>query len=204
MYTANPWVNQQTTDAIYSIWQQGAGRVNAPVAVFADISGSANWGMDIQGDLAGPTHYEGFSEYNRDSGEFRLLGDYYDWAGGYGNWSGGYGEWTGSYGNWSGSYGNWSGSYGNWSGSYGNWSGGYGNWSGGYRNWSGSYGNWSGSYGNWSGGYGNWSGGYGNWSGTVPWSETHLSQPDFVANFLKGNGPDLSQTTNWSGIWIDD
>jgi serine protease AprX len=163
--TAFPWVDLETTDALYSMWQQGAGRVSAPDAVFADISGTANHGMDIRADLAGEVHYEGYSHYDEQAGEFRLRGGYGNWSGGYGNWSGGYGKWSGGYGNWSGGYGNWSGGYGNWSGGYGNWSGGYGNWSGGYGNWSGGYGNWSGGYGNWSGGFGNWSGGFGNWSG---------------------------------------
>jgi serine protease AprX len=169
MATAFPWVSLETTDAVYSMWQQGTGRVSAPDAVFSDVRGSANSGMDIRADLAGEVHYEGYTLYDEQSGEFRLLGGYGNWSGGYGNWSGGYGNWSGGYGNWSGGFGNWSGGYGNWSGGFGNWSGGYGNWSGGYGNWSGGFGNWSGGYGNWSGGFGNWSGGYGNWSGSSNW-----------------------------------
>ena len=166
MVTAFPWVDLETTNAVYSMWQQGAGRLSAPDAVFAELEGEANAGMDLAADLAGNVHYEGYSYFDEETGEFRLRGDFSEWTGGYGNWSGGYGNWSGGYGNWSGGYGNWSGGYGNWSGGYGNWSGGYGNWSGGYGNWSGGYGNWSGGYGNWSGGYGNWSGGV-TWTGSV-------------------------------------
>jgi serine protease AprX len=165
MFTANPWVDIETTDAIYSMWQQGAGRVSAPEAVFAELEGTANHGLDIGLDLAGLAHYEGYSYYDDLTGEFRLRGGFGNWSGGYGNWSGGYGNWSGGFGNWSGSFGNWSGGFGNWSGGYGNWSGGFGNWSGGFGNWSGGFGNWSGGFGNWSGGFGNWSGGFGNWSG---------------------------------------
>jgi serine protease AprX len=188
MFSAFPWVDLETTDALYSMWQQGAGRVSAPDAVLGEITGTANSGMDIQADLAGEVHYEGYSYYDPESGEFRLLG-------GYGNWSGGYGNWSGGYGNWSGGYGNWSGGYGNWSGGYGNWSGGYGNWSGGY-------GNWSGGYGNWSGGYGNWSGGYGNWSGSIG------GELDSSSSISEGNnfGVDSNLWTGSVGLdrWVDE
>jgi serine protease AprX len=202
MSTAFPWVNLETSDALYSVWQQGSGRVNAVDAVFTDASGEANYGMDLAADLAGTTHYEGFSTFDEANGEFRLRGDFSDWTGGYGNWSGGYGNWSGGYGNWSGGYGNWSGGYGNWSGGYGNWSGGYGNWSGGYGNWSGGYGNWSGGYGNWLGGYGNWSGGYGNWSGGYvdPVSGTEATSGDVF---------DWTGAIDWTGSisiqdWVEE
>jgi subtilisin family serine protease len=204
MYTAYPWVDLTTNDAIYSMWQQGAGRVDAPDAVYADISGQANAGMDIQADIAGTQHYEGFSNFDKTTGEFRLKGDFQDWTGKYGNWSGGYGNWSGGYGSWSGKYGNWSGGYGNWSGGYGNWSGGYGNWSGGYGNWSGGYGSWSGKYGNWSGGYGNWSGGYGNWSGSVPWSGSNFAKAGFLSGYMAGKPPSAVGSALSIDKWVQD
>jgi hypothetical protein len=216
MASAFPWVDLETTDALYSMWQQGSGRVNAPDAVFGDLDGAANQGLDIAADLAGDAHFQGYTVYDEESGEFSLSGGYGNWSGGYGNWSGGYGNWSGGYGNWSGGFGNWSGGYGNWSGGYGNWSGGYGNWSGGYGNWSGGFGNWSGGYGNWSGGFGNWSGGYGNWSGGYgnwsggfeSWIESFgywsssLGMPTIV-------GLDASSNLNWTGSismleWVDE
>ena len=69
--TALSWVDVTTTDALYSMWQQGTGRVNAPDAVLADISGAANIGMDIQADLAGTIHYEGYSYFDDATGTFR-------------------------------------------------------------------------------------------------------------------------------------
>jgi serine protease AprX len=63
--TAFPWVDLTTTDsssaeAIYSLWQQGAGRVNARDAVFSDAEGYSNFGLDIQADIDGLAHYQGF------------------------------------------------------------------------------------------------------------------------------------------------
>jgi serine protease AprX len=204
MYTAYPWIDLTTTDALYSMWQQGAGRVNAPDAVFGGITGQANYGMDINADIAGTQHYEGFSYYDETTGEFRLRGEYQNWTGKYGNWSGTYGNWSGGYGDWTGHYGNWSGGFTDWAGKYGNWSGGYGNWSGNYGNWSGGYGNWSGSYGNWSGGYGNWSGGYGNWSGSVPWAGSFFANKDFVTHFLAGTPPDAVNKSATIDNWVPD
>ncbi len=189
MVTAIPWVMPDTQQAGYSMWQQGTGRVNAPDAIFADTKGKANAGMDIKADLKGKTHYEGYSYYDSQAGQFRLKPPYDTWTNGYGVWSGGYGVWSGGYGVWSGGYGVWSGGYGVWSGGYGVWSGGYGVWSGGY--------------GVWSGGYGVWSGGYGVWSGSVPWSKTAFAKPAFVANYMAGKSPDASSTTT-SIQWVNE
>ena len=54
----------------YSIFQQGAGVVNAYDAVFANASGCANNGVDIAADLAGTQHFQGGA--NRDAN-----GNYY-------------------------------------------------------------------------------------------------------------------------------
>ncbi len=197
MYSSYLWVDPLTTNALYSIWQQGAGRLNAPGAAFDEITGNANAGMDILADLAGTQHYEGYSYYDEEAGEFRLGGQYGAWSGGYGAWSGGYGAWSGGYGAWSGGYGAWSGGYGAWSGGYGAWSGGYGAWSGGY-------GAWSGGYGAWSGGYGAWSGGYGAWSGSEPWAGTIFAQPAFVETFLAGIIPNASTSLTSIGNWVDE
>ncbi len=150
--TARPQFSETSGEMAYSIWQQGAGRVWAPEAVSTDIEGSANAGMDINADLAGTQHYEGWTEWNPETGEFEIRGD------GYASWSGGYASWSGSYASWSGGYASWSGGPTNWSGGYASWSGGYASWSGGYASWSGGYASWSGGYASWSGGYASWSG----------------------------------------------
>ncbi len=194
MITALPWVDMGTTEAIYSLWQQGAGRVNAPDAVFADIEGSANAGMDIYADITDEEHYEGFTYFDAETGEFRLRGEYADWAGGYGAWAGEYGPWTGGYGAWAGGYGAWAGGYGAWAGGYGAWAGGYGAWAGGYGAWAGGYGAWAGGYGAWAGGYGAWAGHDGAWAGSFP--------DQGVAGFSP-NGSQDADPRPWAGDWVD-
>jgi len=180
MYTSFPWTNPDTGEALYSVWQQGAGRVNAPDAVFADISGAANYGMDIHADLDGVEHYQGYSYFDESDGLFKLYGDEAS--------SGAYGLWSGAYGLWSGSYGLWSGSFGLWSGAYGLWSG--------------SFGLWSGSYGLWSGGYGTWAGGPTAWTGAIPWAGSTFAGTTFANNFLNGTA-EPSTTTNASiSNWV--
>jgi serine protease AprX len=188
MRTSFIWIDIETTNALYSMWQQGAGRVNAPGSVFADVSGVANDGMDIWADLGGDIHYQGYTIYDEETGEFKLAGDYGAWAGGYGAWAGGYGAWAGGYGAWAGDYGAWAGDYGAWAGDYGAWAGGYGAWAG--------------DYGAWAGGYGAWAGGYGAWAGSVPWIESIYSDASFVDNFLSGTSPDTMTTTTSIGNWV--
>ena len=185
--TAFPWLDPDTNDASYSMWQQGAGRVNAPDAVTAVIAGAANLGMDIQADLAGQQHYEGFSYYDEATGAFRLRGEFGAWDSTYGTWAGTYGTWAGTYGTWAGTYGTWAGTYGTWAGTYGTWAG--------------TYGTWAGTYGTWAGGYTNWAGTYGTWAGAY-------GDPSFVASFTNPETADADSA--WSGTrsmiesWIDE
>ena len=200
MVTALPWVNVETTEALYSMWQQGAGRVNGPDAVFADVAGTANAGLDIWADLAGDEHFEGWTYFDDASGEFRLRGEYEDWTGGYGAWAGEYGPWTGGYGAWAGGYGAWAGGYGAWAGGYGAWAGGYGAWAGGYGAWAGGYGAWAGGYGAWAGGYGAWAGGYGAWAGhDGAWAGSFPDQG--IAGYTPYGAE--NQETPWTGNWVD-
>lgn len=160
--TSFPWVNKEKTDTLYSMWQQGAGRVNAVDAVFAKVEGAANQGLDVKADIAGKKHFEGYSYYDEAAGVFRLRDPFGASSGSYGTWAGAYGTWAGAYGTWAGAYGTWAGSYGTWAGAYGTWAGGYPNWKDQYASWAGDYGsaefaarftNWSssGSYGTWAG-----------------------------------------------------
>ena len=189
--TALPWVDVTTTNAIYSMWVQGAGSANAPDAVFAAVEGVANDGMDIQADLVGTTHYEGYSYYDETTGTYRLYDPFADWAGGYGVWDGGRGVWSGGRGVWSGDYGVWASGRGVWSGGRGVWSGGRGVWSGGR-------GVWSGGRGVWSGGYSVWSGGRGVWSGSI------YADPAFLARFVAGESPNASLSTATISYFLQD
>ncbi len=132
----------------FSIFQQGAGVVNAYDAVNSTASGCANGGLDIAADLNDTAHFIGPVQVNA-QGDFIILDE--------NNnenlaWDGLYAETNGSY-LWSGGSYLWSG------GSY-LWSGGSYLWSGGSYLWSG------GSY-LWSGGSYLWSGGSYLWSGTA-------------------------------------
>jgi serine protease AprX len=198
--TAFPWVNKEKTDTLYSMWQQGAGRVNGVDAVFANVDGSANQGMNVKADISGQQHFEGFSYYDQEAAAFRLRDPFGASSGSYGTWAGAYGTWAGSYGTWAGSYGTWAGSYGTWAGAYGTWAGSYGTWAGAYGTWAGSYGTWAGAYGTWAGGYPNWPEGFASWAGNYGSSEfasrftnwsstgsygTWAGSRDFVGNWIE-------------------
>jgi len=195
--TALPWVDATTTNAGYSMWQQGAGIVNAPDAVFGNISGAANSGMDIQADLAGTTHYEGYSYYDEATNTYRLYEPFADWAGGYGTWDGARGSWSGARGSWSGDYGAWVGARGSWSGARGSWSGGY-------DTWIGARGSWSGARGSWSGGYSTWAGARGSWSGNEPWSGSLFADPAFISSFMAGESPNAETSNATTSYFLED
>ena len=217
MASAMPWMSVKPAQAVYTIWQQGFGRLNAPDAVFAKLSGEANLGMDIRADLADKIHYEGFSYYDQEAGLFKLRGEYANlgasfatWDGGYtagigalGAWSGALGAWSGALGAWSGALGAWSGALGAWSGALGAWSGALGAWSGALGAWSGALGAWSGALGAWSGGYTSWAGGAESWTGSEPWSGKGYSESGFIQNFKSGAVVSSAATVS-TGHWVDE
>jgi serine protease AprX len=109
-----------------SLWQQGAGRVDAYAAVYGVYAGEANQGLDIEKDLAGLEHYVGYTRWDNEAGRFYLLGsDGYVWGGGFA-WSEGY-VWGGGFA-WSEAY-LWGGGFA-WSENY-TWGDGFA-WSEGY------------------------------------------------------------------------
>src|ERR1700728_4506655 len=54
--SARPALNSAGLPA-YSIFQQGAGLINAPAAVYGTATGCANQGLNIAADLAGTAHF---------------------------------------------------------------------------------------------------------------------------------------------------
>jgi serine protease AprX len=227
MATALAWVTEDETEALYSIWQQGMGRLNAADAVLTDLDGFANQGMDVWGDLNGNEHYQGYTYFDSETGAFKLLGNFYEpsssaigsWSGSIGSWSGAIGSWSGSnyaawgdaIGSWSGAIGSWSGAIGSWSGAIGSWSGAIGSWSGAIGSWSGAIGSWSGAIGSWSGGYTSWVGGMeswieaiGSWSGGVgSWSGSIVNTA-YIEAFSSGkNNSSPDNNTSLSG-WINE
>jgi serine protease AprX len=80
----------------YSVFQQGAGLVNAPAAANSTATKCANQGLDIAADLAGRTHFGGPANadasgnyYVTDSSGNRLSGEGLLWDGGFA-WDGAY------------------------------------------------------------------------------------------------------------------
>ena len=80
----------------YTVFQQGAGLVNAPAAVASTATGCANQGLSIAKDLKGTVHYEGPANVDalgnfflQDATGARLSDLGFTWNGAYA-WGGGY------------------------------------------------------------------------------------------------------------------
>ena len=58
---------------VFSLWQQGAGRVDASGAVYGDYQGAANQGLDVAADLAGTQHYAGYTRWDEGTQQFYLV-----------------------------------------------------------------------------------------------------------------------------------
>jgi serine protease AprX len=208
--TALPWVDPKTNQGLYSVWQQGAGRVNAADAVLTDMQGAANARMNILDDLSGKIHYEGYSYYDQATGQFMLQGPfessngYVLWNGSYSALIGTYGAWSDTYGAWSDTYGAWSDTYGAWSDTYGAWSDTYGAWSDTYGAWSDTYGAWSDTYGAWSDGYLGWAGGQAAWNGSEPWFGTNYATADFISAFKLGVSPSAASASVSIDHWVEE
>ena len=189
--TARPQFSEYSGEAAYSVWEQGAGRVWAPDAVFADIEGEANWGMDLDADLSGEEHYEGWTTYDPESGEFKIRED------GFNSWAGGFNSWAGGFHSWSGGYDSWAGGTTNWSGDYNSWIEAFNSWAGGFNSWAGSYGSWAGGYSAWASGFNSWAGGFNSWAGNV-------GDPEWAAAFA--NLENVPSGTSAVGInnWISE
>ena len=101
MASARLAVDQEGAPA-YSIFQQGAGLVNAFDAVNSSATQCANQGLNIAQDLSGEQHFGGRANQNED-GEYylmdddggRLEGDGFAWSRGYA-WSQGF-VWSRAY-----------------------------------------------------------------------------------------------------------
>jgi hypothetical protein len=227
--TARPQFSEYAGEAAYSIWEQGAGRVWAPDAVFPDVEGEANSGMDLAADLAGQEpqeHYQGWVIYDTETNEFcfpddgsdgwaggynRGTGEYHDWSDGYESWAGGTTNWSGDFNNWiSGyeswfdGYNSWAGGYATWAGEYDYWEGGFYSWTDGVKAWAGGVKAWAGGVKAWAGGYSAWAGGYSTWTdGVKAWAGS-TGDPEWAEAFA--NQENVPSGTSSVGInyWVDD
>ncbi len=195
MQTARPQFDEDTGAAAYSIWQQGAGRIWAADAVFTDIEGEANQGMDIAADLAGLVHYQGWTTFNPETGEFKIIGGGFDsWADGYTTWTGGFDSWADGYDSWAGGDTNWSGGFDSWADGFDSWAGGFDSWADGYDSWADGFDSWADGFDSWADacasddgfdswadGFDSWADGYDSWAGGFDsWADGFDSWADFV------------------------
>ena len=72
MSGAHPAVNANGTLA-YSVFQQGAGLVNAHDATYSTASGCANQGLNVALDLAGFQHYGGRANQDPSTGNYYIM-----------------------------------------------------------------------------------------------------------------------------------
>lgn len=94
MATARPAVDEDGA-LEYSVFQQGAGMVNAYDAVFSTVTECSNQGLDVDLDLAGEVHFGGYANRD-DDGAYYIMGlDGYSWSSGY-MWSDGL-SWSSGY-----------------------------------------------------------------------------------------------------------
>jgi len=220
--TARPQFSEYTGEAAYSIWEQGAGRVWAPDAVFTDIEGEANKGLDLAADLAGQgpeEHYQGWTIFDPETEEFgfpdegddywaggynRWSGSYHDWASGYDDWAGGTTNWSGGFNDWVSAYESWNDGYNSWAGEYGSWASGAYGWAGGAYGWAGGAYGWAGGAYGWAGGAYGWAGGAYGWAGGAYGWAGSTDDPEWAAAFV--NLENLPSDTSAVGInnWVSD
>ena len=154
MRTAQVWTDPATGNAPYSIWQQGAGRVDATEAVLTTTGTlTANYGLDLQFDITHPmTGYEGFTTWDDDLEAFVLLDDDpTTWPGGFTTWAGGFTTWAGGFTTWAGGFTTWAGGFTTWAGGFTTWAGGFTTWAGGFTTWAGGFTTWAGGFTTWAG-----------------------------------------------------
>jgi subtilisin family serine protease len=143
--TAAPAWDELTNQPVYSVWEQGAGLLNAAQAIFTTTVERANLGMDIGLDLDSDTHYWGHTTWDEATGQFALVDPETNatlqiWSGSKQAWSGSKQAWSGSKQAWSGSKQAWSGSKQAWSGGLSTWANGESFWAGHNRTWAGTSG----------------------------------------------------------------
>jgi len=199
--TASPHFNANNGATVYSMWQQGMGRIWAPKAVFSPIQGRANKGLDIEADLAGVMHFAGISYYDYAEGVFKIsryaTGGYYTWDGTYRApvWANldGVPSWSDGVPSWSDGVPSWSDGVPSWSDFVNSWSDGVPSWSDGVPSWSDFVNSWSDVFPAWSDGVPSWS------DGVPSWSDFVNSWSDFVNSWSDG----VPSWSDYINAWLD-
>ena len=198
--TARPQVSSATGTAAYSVWEQGAGRVWAEEAVLGDITGEASRGMDIAADLAGLIHYQGWTTFDAQTGEFKIVGggfdgwfdDYTTWNGSFDSWADGYAEWSDGTTNWADSFDSWADSFDSWADnvdlyadSFDSWADSFDSWADSFDSWAdscvadpGATETWDDSFDSWADGFDSWADSFDSWADYVAWVDSFDSWAD--------------------------
>ncbi|MBC8163423.1 MAG: S8 family peptidase [Roseiflexaceae bacterium] len=126
--TARPAFDEDTQLPIYSVWEQGAGLIDAEQAVFSTATESANAGLDVGIDLTTDDHFWGFTTWDEASGQFSLIDSLTGeqlatWTGGRQSWAGGRQSWAGGRQSWAGGRQSWAGGRQSWAGGRQSWAG---------------------------------------------------------------------------------
>ncbi len=199
--TASPSFNPETGATLYSMWQQGMGRIWAPKAVFSPIVGRANKGLDIQADLAGEKHFAGTTFFDFEEGVFKVAdaatGRYYTWDGTYlaPDWAN-----LDGYPTWGDAILIWSDAMPTWSDAILIWSDAILIWSDGTPIWSGMASAWEQVFPIWSDGLPTWSEAILIWSdGTPIWSDAILIWSDAILIWSDG----IPIWSDYARLWSD-
>ncbi len=62
--------------AAYTVFQEGAGRINALAAIYSTASNCANQGLNIAADIAGTKHFGGPARQDKTTGNFYVADEY--------------------------------------------------------------------------------------------------------------------------------
>ena len=220
--TASPHFNANNGATVYSMWQQGMGRIWAPKAVFSPIQGRANKGLDIEADLAGVMHFAGMTYFDFTAGVFKIhdtaTGHYYTWNGEYlaPAWAGleGFRTWEDAALSWSDAALSWSDAALSWSDAALSWSDGMPSWSDAALSWSDAALSWSDAALSWSDAALSWSDVFPTWTDGFPewtdaalsWSDAALSWSDAALSWSDGFFCMSDAALSWSDAalsWSD-
>ena len=191
--TARPQLSAEDGSSAYSVWEQGAGRVWAEHAVLGDFEGAANQGMDIAADLAGDVHYQGWTTFDDETGEFTIIGGGFDglvegyttWNGSFDSWADGYADWSDT-DNWSGSFDSWADSFDSWADSFDSWADSFDSWADSFDSWADSFDSWADtcvadpgvtapwgdSFDSWADSFDSWADSFDSWADYLAWVDT--------------------------------
>jgi len=222
--TARPQLSEATLEAAYSVWEQGAGRVWASDAVLGALEGEANQGMDLASDLAGEQHYQGWTTFDAEVGQFEIIGGGLDgvidgfttWDGSFDSWADGYEAWAEGPTNWGGSFDSWADSFDSWADSFDSWADSFDSWADSFDSWADSFDSWADgcvsdstdaqgwgqSFDSWADSFDSWADSFDSWADFTAWADSFDSWADSFDSWAAGQ-PAVQQGVGSCAQWAD-